>query len=199
VPTLVSIPAPVADFSATQSSGCQVTAEFQNLSTNADRFLWDFGDGTQSTEANPTHTYSVQKEGKFAFTVRLDAEGPGGTDTNTKTDFIASECVPPPAPKADFFAKPDAGAQYRNPNSLDTSIIGGCNSFTVRFINLSSDANSFLWDFGDGTTSSESNPIHTYSRSGEGTIKYTVQLVVEGPGGKDVASKADYIESQCIG
>jgi hypothetical protein len=41
------------------------------------------------------------------------------------------------------------------------------------------------WDFGDGTTSDEKNPVHQYTRGGE----WTVILTVEGPAGKSVRSK----------
>ncbi|MBI5304583.1 MAG: PKD domain-containing protein [Chloroflexi bacterium] len=48
---------------------------------------------------------------------------------------------------------------------------------------------AWLWDFGDGTTSTEQNPAHAYKEVG----KYTVTLKVTGPGGSDTIKRMDYI------
>jgi PKD repeat protein len=48
---------------------------------------------------------------------------------------------------------------------------------------------SWLWDFGDGTTSTEKNPVHTYSKAGT----YTVNLTVKNSGGEDYTMKESYI------
>ena len=74
---------------------------------------------------------------------------------------------------------------------------GGC-QFKVQFNNLSTGADSYFWDFGDDTTSTQKSPIHTYSRSGEGTLSYTITLVAKGTGGDDKETKVNYIVSQCI-
>lgn len=52
---------------------------------------------------------------------------------------------------------------------------------TIDFTNTSENASSYLWDFGDGNTSTEENPKHAYSSSGI----FTVTLTVTGKGGKD--------------
>jgi PKD repeat protein len=54
--------------------------------------LWDFGDGTTSTEQNPNHTYTFKDTGDF--TVSLSVTGLGGTDTETKANYI--HLNPPP-------------------------------------------------------------------------------------------------------
>ena len=46
-------------------------------------YLWDFGDGTTSTEANPSHTYRYG-----SYTVSLTVNGPRGTDSETRTGYI---------------------------------------------------------------------------------------------------------------
>ena len=215
-PTLA--PQPVADFDIEKlggdafllpnnprgtrvGGGCSFTVMFANLSRDADTFFWDFGDGSTSSESNPTHAYNL-KDGVALYSVRLAVAGPGGNAEQVKADYIEAKCVPtpPPAPPiADFFAKPGDRATYLNPNDrLDTRVAGGC-SFSVMFVNLSKNADTFLWDFGDGTTSIESNPLHTYSRSNEGTVRYTVLLVASGPGGKTEEAKTGYVQSQCIG
>jgi PKD repeat protein len=54
----------------------------------------------------------------------------------------------------------------------------------VTFTNKSTNATSYSWDFGDGETSTEENPVHTYEAYGE----FTVNLSVTGPGGSDTAT-----------
>jgi len=44
---------------------------------------------------------------------------------------------------------------------------------TVSFTNLSNNADSYLWDFGDGTTSTLTNPQHQYTKKGSFTVKLT--------------------------
>ncbi|MGC9398109.1 MAG: C1 family peptidase [Anaerolineae bacterium] len=61
---------------------------------------------------------------------------------------------------------------------------------TVDFTNLSTgDYTESAWDFGDGGTSTDEHPTHTYEEPGT----YTVRLTVTGPGGEDVATRSDYI------
>jgi PKD repeat protein len=55
----------------------------------------------------------------------------------------------------------------------------------VTFINTSSNATGYFWNFGDGSTSAESNPVHTYSFIGT----YTVRLKITGPEGTDSVCK----------
>lgn len=74
---------------------------------------------------------------------------------------------------------------------------GGC-FFTVSFVNLSEDADAFLWDFGDGQQSEEVNPVHEYDVGSEGSYAYTVVLTAFGPGGVDEMVREDYISGVCI-
>jgi PKD repeat protein len=55
------------------------------------------------------------------------------------------------------------------------------NGLTIWFTNLSTNATSYNWNFGDGNISNETNPTHTYSASGV----YTVELTAYGSGGSD--------------
>jgi len=71
------IASPIADFQFL-IDGTQVT--FNGKTTDADTILWDFGDGTTSTEEDPVYAYS--RAG--VYTVSLTATGPGGTFTETK-------------------------------------------------------------------------------------------------------------------
>lgn len=62
---------------------------------------------------------------------------------------------------------------------------------TITFINISSNASSYEWNFGDGSTSTLSNPTHTYTFSGS----YLLRLKVTGPGGVDSVCKLMAIEN----
>lgn len=75
-------PAPVADFTFS-GDGAMVPADvtFTNASVNATEYLWDFGDGTTSTEKDPSRTFGVGG----SFTITLTAKGAGGTHSVTKT------------------------------------------------------------------------------------------------------------------
>jgi len=77
-------PVPVAAFDATPSiplaASVPLTVSFTNLSTNADSYLWDFGDGSTSTQTNPQHTYTT----KGSFTVKLTA-----TNKNVCTNTVS--------------------------------------------------------------------------------------------------------------
>ena len=160
-----------ADFSASPTSGAPPLAvTSSNLSSgDYDECLWDFGDGGSSTVCqDPSHTYSSPG----TFTVSLTVEGPGVTDTKTRTDYIT---VFEP-PKADFSASPETGVP----------------PLEVVFTNLSSgDFDQCLWDFGDGGTSTIcDDPEHEFRNEGE----YTVTLTVNGPGGEDTKT-----DEGCVG
>ena len=60
-----------------------------------------------------------------------------------------------------------------------------CTGGTINFVNTSDPANSYYWDFGDGTSSTERNPTHAYKNTGN----FVVILDVEGPAGKSRRSK----------
>ncbi|RYY21141.1 MAG: PKD domain-containing protein, partial [Sphingobacteriaceae bacterium] len=68
---------PVATFDASPmipgTGSVPLTVSFTNRSTNADSYLWDFGDGATSTQTNPQHTYTK----KGSFTVKLMATNKG--------------------------------------------------------------------------------------------------------------------------
>ena len=75
-----------AAFSAQPKTGpAPLTVNFTNQSTGSfTSWEWNFGDGSASTEQNPSHTYS--KSG--TFTVSLTVSGPGGSDTDIKPGYI---------------------------------------------------------------------------------------------------------------
>lgn len=87
---ILNILPPVADFSATPTSGVgTATVSFTNNSRRDKSRLWDFGDGTFSTEYSPTHTYSLPG----AYTVSLRATNSSGDKTITKAEYVLVSAV----------------------------------------------------------------------------------------------------------
>lgn len=134
---------PKANFTYAKSD-LQVT--FTNQSLNAQRYYWDFGDGSATTDKNPVKTY--KKDGVYKVTLKA---------TNiTKSDICEKEIVvSSAAPKAQFsYSKSE---------------------LTVKFTNQSSNANSYYWDFGNGKTSTENDPTITYAQDGTYSVSLTAQ------------------------
>lgn len=132
---------PVADFSISQTQGCAPQLiRFTDQSVNATQISWSFGNGSSSTDKNPGSIYTNPGE----YTITLIAINAEGSDTLRKKINIF------PKPAVDF--------------SVNDS--SGCFPFNARFTDLTSTggspAASWLWDFGDGSTSKEKNPVHTY-------------------------------------
>jgi gliding motility-associated-like protein len=111
----------------TPSSGCAPHyAVFNNTSLAGQEFYWDFGDGTQSTEVNPTHTYT--NIGKYTITLKVI-----DTTTCNKVDSTFMDLTVYPKPVADFSFAP---------------VTPEVNKPTI-FTNLSTGAVSYHWHFGD--------------------------------------------------
>ncbi|KAF5036268.1 PKD domain protein [anaerobic digester metagenome] len=88
----VTVPPPVADFSAIPTSGTAPhVVQFTDTSTNGPTsWAWTFGDGGTSILQNPSHTYASAG----IYTVTLTATNAGGSDTETKTGYITVEAAP---------------------------------------------------------------------------------------------------------
>ena len=126
--------------------------------------MWDFGDGGSSREQNPIHVY----RGPGHYTVSLNVSD--GTVFSTKAMVI--QIIGPPI----------AG--------FDASPLNGTVPLRVAFTDApAGEPISWLWDLGDGTTSVEQNPAHTYTSAGN----YTIRLTVEGATGNSTAVKEGYI------
>jgi PKD repeat protein len=130
---------------------------FEDLSLGNHPYrLWDFGDGNQSTEANPVHTYAEPGIYMACLTIS-DSLNTCWDQTCQEiwVDLIQPEC------QASFFAYPV--------DSVQTLL-------TYQFVNTSfPEYTSAVWDFGDGTSSADPNPVHTYSEAGI----YNVCLTIE--------------------
>ncbi|OON65626.1 GEVED domain-containing protein [Hymenobacter sp. CRA2] len=77
---------PVTDFTSDYTTTCSNPVTFSDQSQNAPTgWLWDFGDGTTSTQQNPTHTYAASG----VYTVSLRASNAYGSTATTKQAYIA--------------------------------------------------------------------------------------------------------------
>ena len=169
--TAATLRAPVAALSANLTSGtAPLTVLFSDRSTGGSpaSWAWSFGDGTSSTEQNPVHTYS--KAGRY--TVRLTARNAAGSNTITRSNYIVANALRPPV--AAFSATPTSGSVPLNVTFTDRST----GSLT-----------SWSWSFGDGTSSIEQNPVHTYSKTG----RYTVRLTARNAAGSNTVTRSNYI------
>src|SRR5262249_13131620 len=124
---------------------------FTDLSVNAVNWSWGFGDGNNSTSQNPQHTYT--DTGSFTVTlITWDSTGCSSFYT------LPQPIVIHPLPHASF----------------TTSTNTGCSPVNVSFTNTSSGYSISNWDFGDGNTSTQNNPSHTYLTGGN----YLTSLIV---------------------
>jgi len=164
----LALPQPEAGFIADTTSGvAPLAVQFTNLSSHATAYAWDFGDGETSTAANPSNTYS----NAGSYTVTLTATSSVGTNTFSLTNFITVTNYPPVI--ADFAA----------------DFTSGLAPLTVAFTNLSANAMDFVWDFGDGNTSTNFQASNTYTNAGS----YNVALIASGPGGTNTLTRTNYV------
>jgi len=160
---------PTASFAADSTEGCvPLTVHFSNTSLQATSFFWDFGNGNTSTLPNPQTVYL--SPGSYTVTLIAHNSVSGKSDTLTMPAYITVVSFP----TADF----------------SSNVTSGCSPLTVNFTNNSVDYTSCVWDFGDGFSSTQTNPSHTYSVPGF----YTVKLVAYSAFGcSNVKTKLNYI------
>ncbi len=143
---------PIANFVATPREVCPTTTvQFIDSSTNGpiDEWMWSFGDEKTSSLQNPTNNYS---DTGFKH-VKLIVFNNGCSDTITKGNFI--------------YVKPPIARFNLSMNNCD-------NKLEVSFRDSSISATNYLWNFGDGTTSTEANPVHVYPNAGSYSVYLTV-------------------------
>lgn len=139
---------------STELEGCAPwTVKFQNNTSGATYFIYDFGDGstygpTRSAPETITHTFT--KGGIYTVTLRASN---GCSDTTTTERIVV----------------------YNQPQlKFSANVTTGCAGLEVKFKNESTDAVSYTWDFGDGSApSNEVEPVHVYDGKQE---YYTVKL-----------------------
>ena len=169
----VNPPAPVANFSANQTSVSQgATINYTDLSTNLPTLWnWQFQGGTpsSSTVKNPSVTYNLPG----SYTVTLTVTNGGGSGTLCRVNYITVNSA---VPVADF-------------SSDKTTLFAGG---TVSFTDLSTNGpTSWSWIFSGGSpgTSNQKNPVVTYNYSGV----YDVILIATNTSGSGTVTKTSYI------
>ena len=174
---------PTAAFAANPTNGVvPLTVQFSDQSAGTiDARQWDFGDGIRSTEKDPVHVYTSAGTYNVILTV---SNGYGSSDA-IKPAFIT---VAGPI-KAQFTAAPTSGKAPVKVNFADKSL---------------GNPTSWKWDFGDGTTSEERNPVHTFTRGGTFEVKLTIgRESVTASSGQSLsfgeAPKAEFTVSQRTG
>ncbi len=121
-------------------------------------YSWDFGDGTTSNAATPSHTYAIPG----TYTVSLAITTPSGC---TATKSLPAAITVGTKPNVNFDATPRVQCAFQ----------------PVTFANLSSGGNEYVWVFGDGGVSSGQNPVYQYSDTGY----FNVVLYVKNNGCRD--------------
>lgn len=175
------------DFYVCDSPGCNadftwyqngyLNYQFQNLSTGDSLlYSWSFGDGTFSNEENPFKIY--QSPGMYEVTLAISSPDPAGcSSTLTQVLWAGNDTL-------------GCQASFRY-------VQDSMNGTTVYFYDMSFGSfTSWYWDFGDGTYSTEQNPVHTYEYQGAYNVCLTVSM---GNSCSDTYCEVIYIgqNSQC--
>ncbi|MFC4263222.1 PKD domain-containing protein [Ferruginibacter yonginensis] len=153
-------PQPIAGFKINQSLQCLPNNNFQFTDTSSVnsgvlQYLWDFGDGLTSTIANPTHVYTQPG----VYNVVLKVQVGGGCEALSNLPVTV---------------KPGAKAAFQIPKAICTNNIflpvNNTNTNGINGIN-------YLWDFGNGQTSTNAMPSVSYITPGNYNVKLTVTSV----------------------
>ncbi|HTN21539.1 MAG TPA: PKD domain-containing protein [Pelobium sp.] len=148
---------PVAEFNAPAKVCITKAAKFNYVEKNIGEpvvsWLWDFGDGTTSTEQSPSHTYASLGTYKVKLSL-ISKIGCNSLVTEKEISLIK--------PLVNEF-------EIVSPLCINNPI-----SFVDQSTSTDGGISSWLWDFGDGTTSNEKNPVHVYAKSGT----YKVNLII---------------------
>jgi len=157
---IVIHPSPQAAFAPSVTSACiGVPISFTNNSVGASSYLWQFGDGINSSLSNPTHAYTQPG----TYTIRLISYSQNSSGT---------ACVDTALQQVQI-----TGSQPGWFTASDT--VGNCAPFTVSFSNQNLPSATAAWNFGDGNNGSGNTVSHTYTVPGT----YTVILNATAPGG----------------
>ena len=154
-PTPPSNQAPKAEFEITcDDLRCSFRDESTDEDGNIESRAWDFGDGATLSQRNPTHSYA--SAGQYDVTLVV-TDDDGAADTRTRTAVPESPQEPPPPPPSN--KAPQA--------EFDLS----CDDLRCSFSDRSTDQDGAIesraWDFGDGATSTQRNPSHSYASPGQ--------------------------------
>lgn len=140
----------VADFNPSPTFLASNSGNFTYSGSPATSYIWNFGDNTTSTQMNPSKTYT--QPGVYIVTLTV-MNAQGCSSSTFSAVFVNQLCWPK-------FKYSKGGAPgvicFDNESTANTPI------------------QSYLWDFGDGTTSTQQNPCHTYTCDKDYTVTLTI-------------------------
>lgn len=138
---------PTAAFTATPTAVCSGLVVFNNQSTLASTYSWNFGDGSTSSNPAPTHQYT--ESGTYTVTL---------TVTNSFGDATATETL-------------NLNVLYPNVGICEA----GKPNVPIQFKDNTANATYWLWDFGDGTLlPGVQNATHTYTAAGTYAVTLSI-------------------------
>lgn len=162
----VKDPMTFVDYTGDPSNGtAPLTVQFSTIGKPTN-IIWDFDDGGESTEFNPRHQY--QQPGYYSPTLTYCLAGV--CDKISKYNYIEVS----PGEEVNFTAERQEGVA----------------PLSTKFV-ITGPAETYSWDFGDGTTSYEKNPGHYYNQPGN----YTVTLTYSIEGASYTLTKSDFIHA----
>lgn len=146
---------PIVDFGPDTSGCAPLFVAFKNRSKYGNNYFWTFGDGTTSTEQNPSKRY--EQPGQYSVSLRVT--GPGGETILKKDNIITVYDIP----DASFTTVPKSPRVLKIPEEK-----------MYCFVRYPQSGWSYDWSFGDGTISNEKDPVHQYREPGTYTITLKV-------------------------
>ncbi|MBK8497238.1 MAG: gliding motility-associated C-terminal domain-containing protein [Flavobacteriales bacterium] len=152
------------DASITATGACITEPIVFSAVGTATQWSWDLGDGTLSTETTLAHLYAQPGIYNVMLIGIADIQG---LCEAIDTAYLEVTVLAPADLQPAFDAVPS----------------GSCDAFSVQLANTSTGSTTYYWDFGDGTTSTQTNPVHAYATPGV----YTITLALIDPVCTDTA------------
>ncbi len=152
------LPTPLANFVLQGENGCTPYQQsITNTSIGGDTYFWNFGDGDTLTnsELNISHEYINNQAVSSVFDIDLEASNLFGCAAHHHESIEV----------------------YPKVTALFTSDTAGCSPLPIDFINQSSGATSYYWDFDNGLSSSEQNPSYTFENTSIHHDTLLIQLI----------------------
>jgi PKD repeat protein len=161
-----------ADSVTTDTGTVNFYDDSSGLATTIDTWSWNFGDGAAAvTTKNATHTYATV--GTYTVSLIVGNSSTGNTTSISKTNYIT-------------FVYPVVAAFSGTP-------LLGVAPMNVSFTDLSTGSpDTWLWDFGDGSTSALRNPTHVYETAGN----FSPSLTVSRAGTTNSTIKTEYVKTR---
>ncbi|MFZ4796988.1 MAG: PKD domain-containing protein [Bacteroidia bacterium] len=151
---------PTASYSFVTGVGCGSNVQFTSTSSipngNTATYLWNFGEtpiATTSTSQNPLKNYT--NAGSYTVQLTVSTGGNGCTSTTSQTVSVSA-------------------APVGNEALFTASVGGACGNLLTTTNSSTGTGNIYLWNFGDGYTSSAVSPTHYYNEGGSKLITLTI-------------------------